>query len=73
MYSDEFLDDPGHYRIFDSDDNTLKSKLLRAYHDSPLGMHRGREATYHSLASEGEGEEKPHRGMGKATQRWVAR
>ena len=68
MYSDEFLDDPGHYRIFVPDDNTLKSKLLRAYHDSPLGMHRGREATYHALASDFY-----WRGMGKATKRWVAR
>ena len=42
MYSDEFHDDPGHLRIFVPDNKDVKYKLLRAYHDSPLGMHRGR-------------------------------
>ena len=68
MYSDEFLDDPGHLRIFVPDNKDLKSRLLRAYHDSPLGMHRGRDNTYHALARDFY-----WRGMGKATKRWVAR
>ena len=50
MYSDEFLDDPGHFRIFVPDNKDLKTKLLRIYHDTPIGMHRGRDATYHALA-----------------------
>ncbi|KAL9984580.1 hypothetical protein ACROYT_G006890 [Oculina patagonica] len=68
MYSDEFLDDPGHFRIFVPNNKDLKTKLLRAYHDSPIGMHRGRDATYHALA-----QDFYWRGMGKATKRWVAR
>ena len=68
MYSDEFLDDPGHFRIFVPDNKDLKSRLLRAYHDSPLGMHRGRDTTYHALARDFY-----WRGMGKATKCWVAR
>ena len=52
MYSDEFLDDSGHFRIFAPDSKDLKTKLLRAYHDSPIGMHRGREATYDALAQD---------------------
>ena len=68
MYSDEFLDDPGHFRIFVPDNKDLKTKLLRAYHDLPVGMHRGRDATYHALA-----QDFYWRGMGKATKRWVAR
>ena len=62
------LDDPGHLRIFVPDNKDLKSRLLRAYHDSPLGMHRGRDNTYHALARDFY-----WRGMGKATKRWVAR
>ena len=68
MYSDEFLDDPGHLRIFVPDNKDLKSRLLRAYHDSPLAMHRGQDNTYHALARDFY-----WRGMGKATKRWVAR
>ena len=68
MYSDEFLDDPGHYRIFVPNNKDIKSNLLRAYHDSPLGMHRGHDATYHALTRDFY-----WRGMGKATKRCVAR
>ena len=68
MYSDEFLDDSGHFRIFVPDNKDLKTKLLRAYHDSPIGMHRGPDATYHTLA-----QDFYWRGMGKATKRWVSR
>ena len=68
MYSDEFLDDPGHLRIFVPDNKDLKSRLLRTYHDSPLGMHRGRDNTYHSLSRDFYWKE-----MRKATKRWVSR
>ena len=67
MYSDEFLD-AGYFRIFVPDNKDLKSKLLRAYHDSPIEMHKGRDVTYHALA-----QDYYWRGMGKATKRWVAR
>ena len=47
MHSNEFLDDPAHFRIFVPDKRDLQNKLLRVYHDSPIGMHRGRDASYH--------------------------
>ena len=68
MYSDEFLDDPGHLCIFVPDNKDLKSRLLCACHDSPLGMHGGRDNTYHALTRDFY-----WRGMGKATKRWVSR
>ena len=68
MYSDEFHDDPAHLRIFVPDNKDVKYKLLHAYHDSPLGMHRGRDTTYNTLARDFY-----WRGMGKAVRRWVAR
>ena len=49
MYSDEFPDDPGDLRIFVPHSKDLKSQLLRSYHDSPVGMHKGRDNTYHAL------------------------
>ena len=66
MYSEEFLDNPGHYRIFVPNNKDIKSNLLLAYHDSPPGMHRGRDATYHALTRD-----VYWRGMGKAMKRWV--
>ena len=68
MYSDEFLDDPGHLRIFVPDNKDLKSRLLHADHDSPLGMHRRRDNTYNDLARDFY-----WRRMRKAKKRWVAR
>ena len=65
---DEFLDDPGHLRIFLPDNNELKFRIMRVYHDSPLGMHRRRDNTYHALARDFY-----WKGMGKTTTRWVAR
>ena len=50
MYRDEFMEDPNHYRIMVPNDIQLQRHLLRVYHDSPVGMHRGREATYGSLS-----------------------
>ena len=43
MYRDEFMEDPDHYRIMVPNDIQLQRHLLRVYHDSLLGMHRGRE------------------------------
>ena len=50
MYRDEFMEDPNHYRIMVPNDIQLQPRLLKEYHDSPVGMHRGREATYGSLS-----------------------
>ena len=50
LYSDVLMDDPSHLRIFVPSDIELQRHLLQAYHDSPIGMHRGRDATYNSLS-----------------------
>ena len=50
MYSDEFMDDRDHFRVFVPSDSQLQKHFLRAYHDSPMGMHRGRDATYNCLS-----------------------
>ena len=49
MYRDEFMEDPNHYCIMVPNDIQLQCHLLKVYHDSPVSMHRGREATYGSL------------------------
>ena len=46
MYRDEFMVDPHHYRIMVPKDIYLQRHLLRVYHGSHVGMHRGRKATY---------------------------
>ena len=50
MYADKLMDNPGHYRIFVPSDPQLQRHFLHAYHDSPMGMHRGRDATYNALS-----------------------
>ena len=50
MYVDKLMDNPGHYRIFVPSDPQLQHHFLHAYHDSPMGMHRGRDATYNALS-----------------------
>ena len=50
MYSDVLMDDPNHLCIFVPSDIELQCHLLRASHDSPVGMHHGRDATYNSLS-----------------------
>ena len=50
MYSDEFMDDRDHFRIFVPSDPQLQKHFLCAYHDSLMGMHRGRDATYNCLS-----------------------
>ena len=52
MYSDKLMTDPHHYRIFIPSDPDLQCHLLTAYHDSPIGMHRGRDATYSTLSQD---------------------
>lgn len=68
MYRDEFMADPNHYRYVVPDDIELRRHLLRAYHDSPVAMHRGREATYRSLAKD-----LYWRNMSKHVRNWVRR
>ena len=51
-YSDVFIDDPHHLRIFVLSDIELQRHLLRVYHDSPVGMHCGRDlpaTVYHMI------------------------
>ena len=50
MYSDEFMDDHEHHRVFVPSDSQLQKHFLRAYHDSPMGMYRGHDATYNCLS-----------------------
>ena len=50
MYSEVLMDDPIHLRIFVPSDIELQCHLLRAYHDSPVGMHRSHDATYNCLS-----------------------
>ena len=50
MYSDVLMDDPNHLRIFVPSNIELQHHLLHAYHDSSIGMHHGRDATYNSLS-----------------------
>ena len=52
MYADKLMDNPGHYRIFVPSNPQLQRHFLHAYHDSPMGMHRGRDATYNALSKD---------------------
>lgn len=49
VYTDECMEDPHHYRIMILHYIQLQRHLLKNYHDSNVGMHRGREATYGAL------------------------
>ena len=44
------MDNQDRYCIFVPSDPALQKHFLRAYHDSPMGMHRGRDATYQCLS-----------------------
>ena len=68
MYRDEFMEDPNHYRIMVPNDIQLQRHLLKVYHDSPVGMHRGREATYGSLSYDFY-----WRNMAKHVRNWIRR
>ena len=50
MYSDAFMDDCDHFRVFVPSAPQLQKHFLCAYHDSPMGMHRGRDVTYNCLS-----------------------
>ena len=52
MYSDKLMTDPHHHRIFIPSDPDLQCHHLTAYHDSPIGMHHGRDATYNTLSQD---------------------
>ena len=41
MYSDEFMIKQDNYHVFVPNDLDLQRKLLSAYHNSTLAMHRG--------------------------------
>ena len=44
------MQNPDHLRLFDPSDVDLQRHILHSYHDSPLGMHRGRDATYNAVS-----------------------
>ena len=68
FYSDEFMNDPDHLRIFIPSDTTLQRHIIQAYHDSPIGMHRGRDATYHAISRDFY-----WRNLSKHVRNWVRR
>ena len=59
---------PNHYRYVVPDDIQLRRHLLRAYHDSPVAMHRSREATYQFL-----GNDFHWRNMSNYVRNWIRR
>ena len=67
-YRDELMDNPNCYRHVVPDDIQLRRHLLRAYHDSLLAMHRGREATYEALSNDFY-----WRNMSKHVSNWIPR
>ena len=50
VYADKLMVNPDRFRILVPHDSQLQRHFLQAYHDSPMGMHRGRDATYHALS-----------------------
>ena len=52
VYLDNLTTDPHHYPIFISSDADLQRHLLIAYHDSTIGMHRGRNVTYNTMSQD---------------------
>ena len=68
MYRDEFMVNPSHYRIMVPNDIELRHKLLQAYHDSPLAMQRGRDATFEALSYD-----YYWRGVAKQVKNWIRR
>ena len=62
------MDDAHHYQIFVPSDPDLQKHFLRAYHDSPMGMHRGRDATYNCFSRDFY-----WRNMSKHVRNWVRR
>ena len=52
MYSEKLMTDPHHYCIFIPSDPELQHHLLTAYHDSLIGMHCVRDASYNTLSQD---------------------
>ena len=68
MYSDEFMIEQDNYRVFVPNDLDLQRKLLSAYHNSTLAMHRGRDATYAAISRDFY-----WRNLSKHVRNWVKR
>ena len=68
MYRDELMEDPNHYRVMAPNDIQLQRHLIQVYHDSPIGMHRGREAIYGALSHDFY-----WRNMAKHVRNWIRR
>ena len=64
-YSDEF---DSRLRVYIPSNPELQKQLIQTYHDSPLGMHRGRDATYAALSRE-----YFWKSMSKHVRNWVRR
>ena len=50
VYADRRMVNPERFRILVPNDPKLQRHFLQTYHDSPIGMHHGRDATYHVLS-----------------------
>ena len=68
LYRDELMDDPNHYRVLVPNNIQLQRHLIQVYHDSPIGMHRGRDATYGALSHDFY-----WRNMAKHVRNWIRR
>ena len=49
-YHDEYMEDPSPFRIFVPNDTNPQRHLLKVYHNSAIGMHRGRDSIYACLS-----------------------
>ena len=68
LHRDELMEYPSHYRVVVPNDIQLQRHLIRVYHNSPTGMHRGREATYGALSHDFY-----WRNMAKHVRNWIRR
>ena len=48
VYADKLMVNPERFRILVPNDQQLQRHFLQAYHDSYMGIHPGRDATYHA-------------------------
>ena len=62
------MEDPNHYRVMVPNNIQLQRHLIQVYHDSPIGMHRGRDATYGALSHDFY-----WRNMAKHVRNWIRR
>ena len=67
-YYDEYMEDPSHFRIFVPSDTDLQRQLLKVYHNSPIGMHRGRDSSHACLSRDFY-----WRNMAKHVRNWIRR